>query len=515
MEKRIVIASIVSIVLILLWGYFMPHPSSVKNLVKTKKIVTIKKPESVQKSVQAKRYKPLKSHKPAKIIGIIKKVSFSNNRIDAKFNLPSGSLYSLSLLKYSYNVKNKKNIVDLSNHYTINQIINFIPASSLGPIKFIGKKSTKNSIEFIYNINGKIQLIKKYVFFNKTYLIHLFISVQNLTNTPIAFNGRFLLSAGLNPNIKNKPDFLNYSPIIYLNNSAITPNIVKPAKYSGNISFAGFNSKYFMLSAVAPGSHLLVQKTDNAVNFLFFKKVLISPRKITNISFKVYGGPKKLHLLDPIGQNISSTLNYGFFSFFSIPLLHVLEFFYKYVHNYGLAIILLVLCIRIIFYPLTYIGFKSMKQMQKLTPKINELREKFKDNKVELNKKIMELYKESKVNPFGGCLPMLLQIPVFYGLYETLLISIQLRNAPFVWWISNLSAPDPYYILPILMGLTMLISQKMNPMMGDPTQAKIMLILPVVFTFLFINFPAGLLLYWTVNNILTIAQQYIINKKFA
>ena len=156
-----------------------------------------------------------------------------------------------------------------------------------------------------------------------------------------------------------------------------------------------------------------------------------------------------------------------------------------------------------------------MKQMQKLTPKINEMREKYKDNKAELNKKIMELYKESRVNPFGGCLPMLLQIPVFYGLYEALLISIQLRNAPFILWIHNLSVQDPYYILPILMGISMLISQKMNPMVGDPAQAKIMLILPVVFTFIFIHFPAGLLLYWTVNNLLTIAQQYIINRKFA
>ena len=156
-----------------------------------------------------------------------------------------------------------------------------------------------------------------------------------------------------------------------------------------------------------------------------------------------------------------------------------------------------------------------MKQMQKLTPKINELREKYKDNKADLNKRIMELYKESKVNPLGGCLPMILQIPVFYGLYTTLGTSIQLRNAPLILWIHNLAAPDPYYILPILMGVTMLISQKMNPMVGDPTQAKIMLILPIVFTFIFINFPAGLLLYWTVNNILTIVQQYIINKKFA
>ncbi|MCL4546467.1 MAG: membrane protein insertase YidC, partial [Deltaproteobacteria bacterium] len=281
------------------------------------------------------------------------------------------------------------------------------------------------------------------------------------------------------------------------------------------ISFAGFNSKYFLFSVINPGNNVIYNQHNNIIIYKFHKKLLIAPGKSKQFMYNIYAGPKKLSLLNPVGHNIASTLSYGFFSFLSIPLLHILEFFYKFVHNYGLAIILLVLCIRIVFYPLTYTGFKSMKQMQKLTPKINELREKYKDNKADLNKRIMELYKESKVNPLGGCLPMILQIPVFYGLYTTLGTSIQLRNAPLILWIHNLAAPDPYYILPILMGLSMLISQKMNPMVGDPAQAKIMLILPVVFTFIFINFPAGLLLYWTVNNILTIVQQYIINKKFA
>jgi YidC/Oxa1 family membrane protein insertase len=177
-----------------------------------------------------------------------------------------------------------------------------------------------------------------------------------------------------------------------------------------------------------------------------------------------------------------------------------------------MAIILLTVIIKILFWYPTHISYKSMKEMKKVQPEVAKLREKFKDDKEKLNKEMMELYRRYKVNPMSGCLPMVIQIPVFFALYKVLLYSIEIRHAPFYWWIQDLSAADPYYISPILMGASMFVQQWMTPTTGDPTQAKMMLIMPVVFTFMFLSFPTGLVIYWLFNNLLSIGQQIYINK---
>jgi len=196
-----------------------------------------------------------------------------------------------------------------------------------------------------------------------------------------------------------------------------------------------------------------------------------------------------------------------------MPMLIILKYLNEFVKNYGIAIIILTILIKILFWPLGNKSYESMKAMQKLQPKMVELREKYKDDKQKLSQETMALYRAHKVNPMGGCLPMLIQIPVFFGLYKALLYAIELRHAPFFWWIQDLSAKDPYYITPIIMGATMFVQQKMTPTAGDPMQQKIMLFLPIIFTFLFLNFPSGLVIYWLFNNILSIGQQYYVNKK--
>jgi len=196
-----------------------------------------------------------------------------------------------------------------------------------------------------------------------------------------------------------------------------------------------------------------------------------------------------------------------------MPMLIILKYLNEFVNNYGIAIIILTILIKIIFWPLGNKSYKSMKEMQKLQPKMLELRDKYKDDKQKLSQETMALYKAHKVNPMGGCLPMVIQIPVFFGLYKALLYAIELRHAPFIWWIQDLSAKDPYYITPIIMGATMFVQQKMSPPAGDPMQQKIMLFLPIIFTFLFLNFPSGLVIYWLFNNILSIGQQYYVNKQ--
>jgi YidC/Oxa1 family membrane protein insertase len=207
------------------------------------------------------------------------------------------------------------------------------------------------------------------------------------------------------------------------------------------------------------------------------------------------------------------------------PMLWMLNFFHTYVGNYGVAIILLTILIKLAFWPITQKGMLSMKNMQKLQPKIAKLREKYKADPAQMNQEMMALYKTYKVNPLGGCLPMLIQIPFFFALYRVLMAAIELRHAPFMLWINDLSAPDrlwigfdlPYLqglpVLTLLMGASMYLQQKMTPTTVDPTQARIMQFLPVVFTFMFINFASGLVLYWFVNNLLSILQQYLINRQ--
>lgn len=542
MEKRIIIASVISVLLILGWGYLMPHVNTPAPQLKKPAVSVAPSPNpgqpvkagppagsqngnphnNLEKTSGAaspanKIAVPLKID-AAKSINLDNKVRFKGSNIKADFNVPGGSLSHLRLLDYSYSAESGSGKVDLANSPGMERMADFLPSGSMpSPVKLISVLKGKDYIGFVYNLGGKFILTKKYIFSDGKYLFSENVSVKNISSKPLVFKGNYIFSSSFTPPQKNlnNPHHINLAPIVYLNKKAVTPAAGQNAQYSGDISFAGFNSKYFLFSAVAPGKSLILKYSGSNAIFETPRKAILAAGAKKNFSLEFYGGPKKLSLLNPLGHDISSTLNFGFFGFFSKILLRVLVFFYGFVHNYGIAIMLLVLGIRLVFYPLTYTGFKSMKQMQKLTPKINELREKYKDDKAALNKKIMELYKESKVNPFGGCLPMVLQIPVFYGLYQTLLVSIQLRNAPFAFWIHNLSAQDPYYVLPILMGISMFVSQKMNPAIGDPTQAKIMLILPIVFTFIFVHFPAGLLLYWTVNNILTIAQQYIINRKFA
>jgi YidC/Oxa1 family membrane protein insertase len=244
--------------------------------------------------------------------------------------------------------------------------------------------------------------------------------------------------------------------------------------------------------------------------------------------FKLFLGPRDLGVLKEAGNNLEKAINFGWTDIIAKPLLYTLRFFNGFFHNYGIAIIFLTIVIKILFWPLTHKSYKSMKEMQKLQPLMAKLREKYKGNREQMNKELMGLYKTYKVNPMGGCLPMVIQIPVFFALFRVLGVSIELRHAPFFLWINDLSAPDrlfrfpfeipfmsPPYGIPILtllMGASMFIQQKMTPTPGDPTQAKIMLFLPIIFTVMFINFPSGLVLYWLVNNVLSIGQQYRIIK---
>jgi YidC/Oxa1 family membrane protein insertase len=233
------------------------------------------------------------------------------------------------------------------------------------------------------------------------------------------------------------------------------------------------------------------------------------------LAMKLFAGPKIQQRMEAAAPRLKLTVDYGWLTIIAEPLFWLLSFIHGIVGNWGWSIIILTILIKLAFFHLSATSYKSMARMRKLQPRLLTLRERYGDDKTKMNQAMMEMYKKEKVNPLGGCLPIVVQIPVFIALYWVLLESVELRQAGFVLWLQDLSAYDPYFVLPILMGVTMLIQQRLNPTPPDPIQAKVMMALPFVFTFFFLFFPSGLVLYWFVNNLLSIAQQWVITRRIA
>lgn len=290
---------------------------------------------------------------------------------------------------------------------------------------------------------------------------------------------------------------------------------------SGDIRWAALQDKYFISVMIPQGAQGVFAKAETDYVVTSGVEFPVEAEG-SRLRFQLYAGPKQFDLMRSLGHGLEDTIDFGWFIYGSWsvvkavakPLFYVLRFLYEYTQNYGVAIILLTCGIKLLFVPLQYKSYKSMQGMQKIQPKIQAVQAKFKEDRERLNRELMKLYKEHKVNPVGGCLPMVLQMPVFISLFNILYMTVDLRNAPFALWITDLSIPDPFYVFPILMGASMVLQQKIMPTTMDPTQAKMMLLLPVFLTFLFLNFPAGLVIYWLTNNVLTIGQQVVTDRFF-
>jgi YidC/Oxa1 family membrane protein insertase len=239
----------------------------------------------------------------------------------------------------------------------------------------------------------------------------------------------------------------------------------------------------------------------------------LAPGEERTISIPLYAGPQVQSVLEKTAPGLDLSRDYGWLTPLAYPIFWSLEKIERLVGNWGWAIIILTILIKLALYPLSAAGYKSMAKMKKLTPRLQQLKETFGDDRAKLHQAMAEMYKKEKINPLGGCLPILIQIPVFIALYWVLLAAVEMRGAPWIGWITDLTAPDPWYILPVVMGITSILQVKLNPQPMDPMQAKIMMIMPVAFTVMFVFFPAGLVLYWVVNNILSIAQQWAINRQ--
>ncbi|MCG6931989.1 MAG: membrane protein insertase YidC [Desulfofustis sp.] len=377
-----------------------------------------------------------------------------------------------------------------------------------------------------------LEVVRSYEFNRSNYLIKHRVTVVN--NSGQVLQG----SAGLHQ--KNLPfsaltkasSWLFRGPALYseagLQQFKLKEFEDGPQTVQGSYDWIAYEGTYF-LTAVMPGPEP-VSVTMNAQQELVSIDILravetLAPGAQNTYDYQLYFGPKKIGVLKEIGSNLGKALNFGWFDIIARPMLYLLNWFHSVVRNYGVAIILVTILLKACFWPITQKGLKSMKNMQKLQPKVVKLKEKYKNDPTRMNQEMMNLYKTYKVNPLGGCLPMVLQIPVFFSLYRVLLQSIELRHAPFMLWINDLSAPDRLYlgfdlpylgglpVLTLLMGASMFLQQKMTPTTADPTQQRIMMFLPLIFTVMFVNFASGLVLYWFVNNLLSILQQYLINRQ--
>lgn len=291
----------------------------------------------------------------------------------------------------------------------------------------------------------------------------------------------------------------------------------KPLNLTATGGWIAFLQHYFLAAWVPDSNETHRYQTttrDNLVVMGFVSPTTrVEPGQRGDLGARLYVGPKIIDRLEEVAPNLDRTVDFGFLFFIAYPLFLILEWFHGIVGNWGVAIILLTVVVKAAFFKLSATSYRSMANMRRVTPQIQRLREQHGDDRQKMSQEMMSLYKKEKINPLGGCLPILVQMPVFISLYWTLFESVQLRHAPFILWIEDLSVMDPYFVLPILMGASMFIQMSLNPAPPDPIQARVMKLMPIIFTVFFLWFPAGLVLYWLVNNILSIAQQWYITRQ--
>lgn len=529
MEKRAVIAFVLSIGVFYLFSYFFPQPD--KKLL----VSPVQNQHSSTHVTSQVASAALAAPSVNQTARDARDITVDTDMYTAVFSTRGGALRKLVLKKYQENVGAPVKPVALVDEtapefFALRTRLSGVAfdsslvfASTTESLRLSGPE--KKRLVFQAVSPDGVRLTKTFDFEGNSYRIVLNQEVANLSASPVVATLATSLFHRVDTTATqgrmefNGPVYIVDGKLITKNSKDLATKDAKDISFSKGISVAGFADKYFLSALIEDGGKISSAATKHLGQSNVLETVVSSPQlsvapgSATSLSWDLFYGPKDLDVLKAQGKGLELTLDLGWFSALAKPLLHILKFFHQYTGNYGIAIIIITVIIKVLFFPLTFKSMKSAKEMQKLQPKMNALRDKFKNDRERMNQEIMKLYQEHKVNPLGGCLPIFVQIPVFFALYKALLSSIELRHAPFYFWLHDLSSKDPYYVTPVVMGVTMFIQQKMTPSNMDPTQQKIMLALPVVFTFMFLSFPSGLVLYWLVQNILTIGQQWFINRQ--
>lgn len=550
MEKRTIIAFVLSFLVLLLWStLFSPKEAPKPPKAEPEKRLTPTAPSSAgdatvtQAPVPPQEKIPLPTTEQA-----VRELAVETPLYKLTFTNAGAAIKSVKLKNYRVTAEPRSPLVELSHMAKEEGALlefSFEPSASredepaiyhvTEDFLTLGPESPPQDLTFTRLRSDGVLIQQTYRIYPDRYPMDLTVTLSNKTPKDLQGSVKAVVR-NLPPEEKQSYyAFMGVSLLLNDDLEQIEPKkIEKEGPLSGRVGWMAYEDGYFM-TAVIPeetqqakfSGRLLPSGALEATYTV--PPTAIDPDHQLSSRFTLYLGPRDLGILKSLNIGLDRAINFGWTDIIAKPLLYALRYFNKFTHNYGLSIIILTLLIKILFWPLTHKSYKSMKEMQKLQPLMAKIREKHKGNKEQMNRELMGLYKTYKVNPMGGCLPMIIQIPVFFALFRILGNSIELRHAPFMLWINDLSAPDrlfsfpfsvpfmspPYGIpvLTLLMGASMFIQQKMTPTPGDPAQAKIMMFLPIIFTVMFINFPSGLVLYWLVNNVLSIGQQYRIIKK--
>lgn len=468
------------------------------------------------------------------------KIRVKTDVLDIAINLTGGNISEALLTQYKKTLGSDEKFALLENsqrhQYTIESGLygrNGFDSSKNGPAPVyqttqdsfeLGSDQNELVVDLKYIDSTGIEIIKRYRFERENYLINVSYLVNNNSDNLFRtnFSGKIIRDQAADPSQQNSMGMQSFlgmvlsSPKEPYEKFDFEDMRETPVNVEAQGGWVAFLQHYFM-SAWIPAdnvTHTYQTKVKNGLYLMGFisPEVIVEAGEQETISANVYIGPKIIEKLEQAAPNLDLTVDYGFLFFIAYPLYLLLDFLHDIVGNWGIAIILVTVIVKAAFFKLSAASYRSMANMRRVAPKLAQLKEQYGDDRQKMSQGMMELYKKEKINPLGGCLPVLVQMPVFIALYWVLLESVELRHAPFFFWIHDLSIKDPYFILPIIMGASMFIQMSLNPAPPDPVQAKVMKLMPIMFTVFFLWFPAGLVLYWVVNNILSIAQQWVITK---
>ena len=550
-QARFILAITLSFIVLLVWQMMLPPPEEVNNQEVSsnqaeEKLTTEKLPVTPGLEVPG-----LDESRPMEDLAKIPQSLPNRDPRTITIETPlyvaqlteKGAAFDSFLLKEYFETMDENSLFKeiLSTELTRTSLINLKKNNELNladviyTVNYEGSKLSVNSpkqISFSFTSNYGIVFTKTYSFYPDTYQIGLTVSIANYSSKSI--NDSLLVS--LKKPSPKKSTYIFEGPAALINSSLMEINlddIEEQNSFLGKIQWIALEDRYFATGLIpkkVSESNLSVFVVNKVMEARLEEPSMnISPGTESTYEYDLFFGPKSINLLSKINNDFAKIIDFGWFDIIAKPFLHLMITMYRFLPNYGLAIILLTILVKLIFWPLGNKSYESMKEMKKIQPHIERIRHRYKDDRKKMNEEIMILYRSYKVNPLSGCLPMIIQIPVFIAFYRMLYQAIELRHAPFILWIKDLSAPDrlgdfgfsiPFMddpcgipFLTIVMGASMFIQQKMSPPPGDPSQAKIMMLMPIFMTVIFINFPAGLVLYWLVNNVASILQQHYINKR--
>ena len=533
--KRLMVFFSLALLILLGWEQMFPSP----------------KPTAAQQAAQSQQQTaPANNTVQEATLSPITPITVTTDTVKAVIDEKSGDLRALYLLKYNASSDEGKDFVlfDDSKAYTYVAQSDLLNANGQLLLKDVPFQAPQKQ----YTLSGDqvevrlsapetngLKIDKVYTFHKGSYLINIRFDITNQSGQPVKLDAAYRMLRD-----SSKPDGEGY-----FNPTYTGPVLYTPSGKFEKVTFSDLDDDFKSGRDQAE----YVRRTDSGwlgmIQHYFMSTWILQPKDGTSVCtngacqidisrrsdnlysagarvplpeiaagatldfpIELYAGPQTTSVISQVADNLQLAKDYGKVHIFASPLFWLLNKLHDYVSNWGWAIVLLTIIVKAVLYPLTNASYRSMAKMRAVAPRLQSLKEKYGDDRMALQQAMMKMYKDEKINPLGGCLPMLLQIPVFIGLYWAIFTSVELRQAPWIGWITDLSRPDPWFILPIIMAITMFIQTSLNPPPTDPLQAKMMKLMPVIFSVMFFFFPAGLVLYWVVNNILTIAQQWYINK---